>query len=129
MPDPRALIFAYLMLASGILAQREWTGMSVSLLLTAAILWPLRRSIRPYAGAVRAYAIVVLILSVTGGLSLYPAAFRMEAALDTLQRTGRLLIVMLLGLPLLALIPPFRLQRAADQLLAPLSRCGYRSPA
>ena len=122
--DPRALIAAYLMVAAGVLSQNGWLGIGVSLALALAILVPLRSSLRIYAGAVKGYGMFVLTLTAVAGIGLAPLQFQWEPAADMLLRMLRLMLVMLLGLPLLALLPPFRLQKAADQLLAPLAKAG-----
>ncbi|MGK9253927.1 ATP-binding cassette domain-containing protein [Paenibacillus humicus] len=122
--DPRALIASYLMVAAGVLSQKSWLGIGVSLAIALAILVPLRSSLRIYAGAVKGYGVFVLTLAAVAGIGLAPLQFQWEPAADMLLRMLRLMLVMLLGLPLLALLPPFRLQKAADQLLAPLAKAG-----
>ncbi len=122
--DPRALIAAYLMVAAGVLSQKSWLGIGVSLALALAILVPLRSSLRIYAGALKGYGVFVLTLAAVAGISLAPLQFQWEPAADMLLRMLRLMLVMLIGLPLLTLLQPFRLQKAADQLLAPLAKAG-----
>ncbi|MGU3469548.1 ATP-binding cassette domain-containing protein [Paenibacillus sp. D51F] len=122
--DPRALIAAYLMVAAGVLSQKSWLGIGVSLALALAILVPLRSSLQIYAGAVKGYGVFVLTLAAVAGISFAPLQFQWEPAADMLLRMLRLMLVMLIGLPLLALLQPFRLQKAADQLLAPLAKAG-----
>ncbi|AJY76647.1 hypothetical protein VN24_21300 [Paenibacillus beijingensis] len=116
--DPRALLAAYMLLAAAVLQQRGWAGAAVASALTAALLWPLRRYLRPYAGAVKAYALLIFIMTALAGIRLQPPGFDTAAASLTLLRLGKLLLVMLLGLPLLGLTTPLRLQQAIEQSLA-----------
>lgn len=123
-PDPRALIGGFALVSAAMMAQQSWTGVLISLLAAVLIILPHRKLIAPYAALVRGYAILTLILAGIAGLRLAPLEFEAEPALTAAFALARLLSIMLLGLPLLALIPPFRMQRAADQLLAPLARLG-----
>ncbi|WP_284241561.1 energy-coupling factor transporter transmembrane component T family protein, partial [Paenibacillus glycanilyticus] len=120
--DPRALIAAYLMLATTILLQHSWAGLAVAVALCAAALIPLRTQIRPWIKVIRAYVIMTAIIAVIAGLHLKPFAFDWETALQSLQRFSGLLIVMMLGLPLMGLVTPLRVQRSLEQTFGWLSR-------
>ncbi|SDT47690.1 biotin transport system permease protein/energy-coupling factor transport system permease protein/energy-coupling factor transport system ATP-binding protein [Paenibacillaceae bacterium GAS479] len=106
------------------MAQSNWAGVLVATFAAAALVFPYRKRIAPYVPALRGYAIITLLLAAVAGLRVSPFGFDSDQALDTMLKLTRLMAVMLLGLPLLSLIPPFRMQRAADQLLSPFARLG-----
>ncbi|MGO4106759.1 ATP-binding cassette domain-containing protein [Paenibacillus sp. YAF4_2] len=113
--DPRALIAAYLLLATTILLQHSWAGLAVAAALSAAALIPLREQIRPWMKAIRAYIIMIAIIAIFAGLHLNPVSFDWAPAMQNIQRFSGLLLVMLLGLPLMALVTPLRVQRSLEQ--------------
>ncbi len=120
--DPRALIAAYLLLATTILLQRSWAGLAVAAAISLAVLIPLRAQIRPWMKAIRAYAIMTVIFAVISGIHFNPIAFETNAALQTIQRFCGLLLVMMLGLPLMGLVTPLRVQRSLEQTFGWLNR-------
>ncbi|MGN7453737.1 ATP-binding cassette domain-containing protein [Paenibacillus pasadenensis] len=124
LPDPRALIASYLLVGAGIMAQDRWPGLLLALAGAALLAVLQRERIGLYLPLARGYAVFALTLAAVAGMELSPPAFDAAAAAQTLFKLSRLFAVLLLGLPLLSLLPPFRLQRAADQLLRPLVRFG-----
>uniref|UniRef100_UPI001C3FE33F energy-coupling factor transporter transmembrane component T n=1 Tax=Paenibacillus glycanilyticus TaxID=126569 RepID=UPI001C3FE33F len=120
--DPRALIAAYLLLATTILLQHSWAGLAVAAALSLAVLIPLRAQIRPWMNAIRAYVIMTAVIAIISGVQFSPYSFDWEAALQTIQRFSGLLLVMILGLPLMGLVTPLRVQRSLEQTFGWLSR-------
>jgi len=117
--DPRALWAAYLLIASGVLALDGPASTAAGLAVAAALLAPLRRLLRPYRGAIVWYLAFAAALAAVAGARFAPAfAWDAAAAQETLWLLLRLFAVMLLGMPLLALITPYRLQQAVERLLA-----------
>lgn len=120
--DPRAIIISYLLLTAGVLAQSGWLQLLAAALLSAAliaVLWPL---VRPWLRVIRAFAIFAIILSFIGGLSVSPLDFQWAKAEPTAIRLGQLIIITLLGMPMLKLMTPLRLQRAIEQTFGWLNR-------
>ncbi|GGG11709.1 ATP-binding cassette domain-containing protein [Paenibacillus abyssi] len=113
--DPRALWAAYLLIAAGILMQQHWIGVGAAAVLTLLLLWDLRKLLRPWYGAIKAYIFFILFFIGFSGLSFQPLAVDFQTAGETALRLSKLLLVMLLGLSLPSLISPLRLQRAIEQ--------------
>lgn len=120
--DPRALIAAYLLLATTILLQHSWAGLAVGAAISLAVFIPLRAQIRPWMKAIRAYVIMTAIIAFIAGLHLSPFSFDWDPALQTIQRFSGLILVMMLGLPLMALVTPLRVQRSLEQTFGWLNR-------
>ncbi|MFX3637090.1 MAG: energy-coupling factor transporter transmembrane protein EcfT [Candidatus Pristimantibacillus sp.] len=120
--DPRALIIAYLLIASAILLQSSWGGIAAAAVIIAAALYPMRSQIRPWIKVIRAYIILIAVVTFIAGLHIQPLSFDYEQALQTAVRFSGLLLAMLLGLPLFALVTPLRVQRALEQTFGWLSR-------
>lgn len=122
--DPRALIIAYLLLASAVLLQGSWAGLAAAAAITASALFPLRAQIRPWIKAIRAYILILAVISFIAGLQLMPLMFEWDKAMSTVFRFSGLMLAMLLGLPLISLMTPLRVQRALEQTFGWLSRFG-----
>ncbi|MCM3625863.1 ATP-binding cassette domain-containing protein [Paenibacillus glycanilyticus] len=120
--DPRALIAAYLLLATTILLQRSWAGLAVAAALSLAVLIPLRAQIRPWMKAIRAYVIMTAVIAFIAGVHFSPMAFDWGPALQNIQRFSGLLLVMMLGLPLMGLVTPLRVQRSLEQTFGWMNR-------
>ncbi|WP_042160636.1 ATP-binding cassette domain-containing protein [Paenibacillus gorillae] len=120
--DPRALILSYVLLAAAILMQGRWPGIAAAALLTGVVLFPLRAQIRPWIKVIRAYSIMIAAIAFIAGIQLKPFGFEWTNAQFTLLRFSGLLLVMLLGLPMLAMVTPLRVQRAIEQTFGWLSR-------
>ncbi|MFD2662349.1 energy-coupling factor transporter transmembrane component T, partial [Paenibacillus thailandensis] len=122
--DPRALVLAYLLLSTSMLAGDSWLSVGVSALVAAAIVIPLRETVKPWRGAIRAYAGLLIVMSVVAGIGVSPLVFDADKTLETARKLLELLFIMLLGMPFLALITPLRLQRAIEQTFGWLGRFG-----
>ncbi|MBD2871214.1 energy-coupling factor transporter transmembrane component T, partial [Paenibacillus arenilitoris] len=120
--DPRSLVAAYFLLAAGVFAQRSLADVGLTAVLALLLLLPFNALLKPWLGLVRAYATLIAIFCLIGGTSLDPLSFDWGKALPIAIRFGKLLIVMLLGMPLLGLMTPMRLQRAIEQTFGWLSR-------
>jgi energy-coupling factor transport system ATP-binding protein len=117
--DPRALWAAYLLMASGVLAMDGPADTAIGLAAAAALVLPVRRLLRPYRGAIVGYLALAAVLAAFAGVRFAPGfAWDPGPALDTAWLMLRLLAVMLLGMPLLALVTPYRLQQAVERPLA-----------
>ncbi|WP_317981932.1 energy-coupling factor transporter transmembrane component T [Paenibacillus glycanilyticus] len=110
------------MIATTILLQHSWAGLAVAAALSLAVLIPLRAQIRPWMKAIRAYVIMTAVIAIISGVHFAPFSFDWEAALQTIQRFSGLLLVMMLGLPLMGLVTPLRVQRSLEQTFGWLSR-------
>ncbi|WP_341282545.1 ATP-binding cassette domain-containing protein [Paenibacillus sp. FSL H8-0537] len=120
--DPRALIAAYMLLAATIIMQHSWSGLLLAGALAAAIWLPLRTQMRPWLGFIRAYALITLLFGVVAGAHLQPLSFDWEQSARTMLRLATLFCAMLLGLPMLLLMTPLRIQRALEQTFGWMSR-------
>ncbi|MGF7050079.1 energy-coupling factor transporter transmembrane protein EcfT [Paenibacillus sp. DS2015] len=120
--DPRALVMMYLLLTAGVLAQRSFLQLLITAVIIAALLTPFRALIRPWMRVIRAYVIIIVVFCIFSGVSFQPFDVDWEKTLPTALRLSKLLLVMLLGMPLLKLMTPLRLQRAIEQTFGWLSR-------
>jgi energy-coupling factor transport system ATP-binding protein len=117
--DPRALWAAYLLAAAGVLATDGPADTAAALAASAALVLPVRRLLRPYRGVIVWYlAFTAALALVSGATASSAVAWHPDAARDTALAMLRLLAVMLLGMPLPALIPPYRLRQAVERLLS-----------
>ncbi|NIK75534.1 energy-coupling factor transport system ATP-binding protein [Paenibacillus castaneae] len=115
--DPRALVIVYMMLATSVLAQNSVLEVALSAIISLLLLIPFRKLIRPWMGAIRAYLIMIAIFSFIGGIAFGPLSFDWEKVWPIWIRFSKLLLIMLLGMPMLKLMTPLRLQRAIEQTL------------
>lgn len=120
--DPRALVLVYLILAASILAQKTALELSLAAIVTMVLLMPLRALIWPWIRVIRAYLIMILIFCVMGGAGFDPLSFNWEKVWPIAIKFGKLLLIMLLGMPMLKLMTPYRLQRSIEQTLGWLDR-------
>ncbi|ANY69595.1 hypothetical protein BBD42_26255 [Paenibacillus sp. BIHB 4019] len=120
--DPRALIAAYMLLAASIIMQHSWSGLLLAGALAGAIWLPLRAQMRPWLGFIRAYALIILLFGAVAGAQIQPLSFDWEQSARTMLRLATLFCAMLLGLPMLLLMTPLRIQRALEQTFGWLSR-------
>ncbi|OMF36724.1 hypothetical protein BK133_08755 [Paenibacillus sp. FSL H8-0548] len=124
--DPRALVLAYLILAASILTQKTAVELLLAASATLLLIIPLRTLIWPWARVIRAYTIMIIMFCIIGGISFAPIAFEWAKAWPIVLRFGKLLLIMLLGMPLLKLMTPYRLQRSIEQTFGWLGR--FRVP-
>jgi len=115
--DPRALLLSYILLATVILLQEAAVGIAVSAFAAAMVLFPVRQLLKPWIKIAVSYAVFIAVCCFIAGLSLNPFSWDEAQMAVTGLRLGKLLIVMLMGMPMLALMTPFRLQRGLEQSL------------
>jgi len=120
--DPRALMLGMLISSISLVLWDSWLSIIIYGLLSIITTLLLRHSMKPWIGLILAYSLMSLVFTIVGGLSISPLAFDMKSALHIAQRMIALLIMIVLGLPLLSLMTPFRLQRALQQSLRPLRK-------
>ncbi|WP_138751510.1 ATP-binding cassette domain-containing protein [Paenibacillus sinopodophylli] len=120
--DPRALVLVYLFLAACLLAQKTAVGLLLSAMITCLLAFPLRAFIRPWVRVIRAYIIMIIIFCIVAGIAFNPLTFDAAKAWPIALRFGELLLVMILGMPMLKLMTPYRLQRAIEQTFGWLER-------
>uniref|UniRef100_UPI0028D1AAA9 energy-coupling factor transporter transmembrane component T n=1 Tax=uncultured Paenibacillus sp. TaxID=227322 RepID=UPI0028D1AAA9 len=118
--DPRALWTFYLLAASGLLMLGGWTGVAAGAAACAAIFFGLPGLIRPYRNLIYYYVCFIPLMGILTGFEFAPIRFSLPAAIDTMQLLFRLFTAMLLALPLLGLITPYRLRLAIEQPLMAL---------
>ncbi|EXX86680.1 hypothetical protein BG53_05620, partial [Paenibacillus darwinianus] len=123
--DPRALWAFYMLSAAGLLMLDGWIGVGAGAAACAAILYGLPGLIRPYRHLISYYACFIPVMGLLTGLGLAPLRFSVPDAIDTMQLLFRLFTAMLLALPLLGLVTPYRLRLAIEQPLLAL-RVGKR---
>ncbi|MFD0587113.1 ATP-binding cassette domain-containing protein [Paenibacillus sp. GCM10027627] len=122
--DPRALVAAYFMLTASILWLGSIAGLGLSAFVVAAAIAPFWPLVRGMAGIIRGFAIITAILIAIGGTSLSPLQFQWSSAEPTAIRLLQLLLIMVAGMPMLALMTPLRLQRAIQQTFGWTARFG-----
>jgi len=120
--DPRAIVLVYLFLSSSIFAQKTALQLTISALLTLLLLIPFRSLIWPWRRVLRAYVIMIIIFCGIAGIGLWPLSFDWNKVWPIAIRLGQLLLIMILGLPMLKLMTPLRLQRAIEQTFGFLER-------
>lgn len=120
--DPRALVAAYLLLASSLLAQRSLAALALAACVTALLLMPFRQLLYRWEGVIRAYAYFIVIIGVISGIQFRPFTIEWSSAEPTVLRLSQLLVVMLLGMPMLQLVTPLRLQRSIQQTFGWMAR-------
>lgn len=113
--DPRALVLVYLFLSASIFAQKTALELTVAAVSTILLLIPFRTLIWPWRRVIRAYAIMIIIFCVIAGIGIRPLSFDLDKVWPIVIRLGKLLMIMLLGLPMLKLMTPLRLQRSLEQ--------------
>ncbi|GKU78715.1 ATP-binding cassette domain-containing protein [Paenibacillus sp. L3-i20] len=120
--DPRAIVLAYLLLTAGILMLTNLSQIAWGALIVAAVsapFWPITRFMLP---VVRGIIIATMVLIVIGAISFNPFALEWEKAEPTTIRLLQLLLIMIVGMPLLALMTPLRLQRGIEQTFGWLTK-------
>jgi len=120
--DPRALWAAYIAMAFALLGVEDWLDAAIGGCATVSALWTVRGLLRPYRGAIAAYGAFVLIMPLVAGLGFGGSDAGSAAWLTfdapRMLAMGLLLVklfmIMLLGMPLLGLMTPYRLQQAIE---------------
>lgn len=127
--DPRAVVISYLLLSAVLFLQNTLLQLAASSLVVALIVAPFWPLFRHFVPVIRGYAILTLILIAIGGLSLQPLMMEWDRMETAAIRLVQLLLIMVLGMPILGLMTPLRLQRALDQTFGSLSKLGMPVPA
>ncbi len=121
--DPRMIWLAYMLLTPGIMLQSSWAGW---LLCAALALLVVRFTGVPpslWRKPALALSLFTLVVTIAAGMKLEAGfTFDSEAAIATFYYFGKLVMVMLIGLALLAGISPLRLKRALEQGLSGMAR-------
>lgn len=120
--DPRALILCYMLLAMSILAQHTIVQLCLGAFIVILLVVPIRQLILPWIRIIRAYAVMIALFCLVSGISLHPLSYEWASAEPVFIRFSKLLIIMLIGMPLLQLMTPMRLQRAIQQTFGWLTR-------
>jgi len=118
--DPRSLMLGMLISSISLVLWDSWLSIVIYGALSIITSLLLRENLKPWIGLITAYSVMSLVFTIVGGLSISPLGFDMNSALRIAQRMMALLIMIVLGLPLLSLMTPFRLQRALQQTMRPL---------
>ncbi|MCU6707188.1 ATP-binding cassette domain-containing protein [Paenibacillus sp. J5C_2022] len=124
--DPRALLIANMMLVAGVLMANELPNLFFAAGVVILSVMPLWRLIASWNGIIRGFFVFIVTLTFIAGLSLQPLGFSWKDAEPAFIRLGGMLLMMVLGMPLLKLMTPLRLQRAIEQTFGWLSR--FRVP-
>lgn len=122
--DPRVLMAAYLMITTCMLTLGTWPGIAAAGVVTLALAGPCWPLFRHWLPVIRGVSLLSAILIVIAGLRFGPLTFQWSGAEATVIRLSQLILMMVLGMPLLGLVTPFRLQRALDQTFGWLMKFG-----
>lgn len=122
--DPRILMFAYFLLTACLLRLSSLGDMAGAAVVTGALVFPFWPLFRQWLPVIRGVSMVTAALIAVAGITFGPLGFDWSATEATAIRLLQLLLLMVLGMPLLGLMTPLRLQRALDQMFGWLSRLG-----
>ncbi|RJX40709.1 ATP-binding cassette domain-containing protein [Paenibacillus pinisoli] len=120
--DPRALIAAYLILSAGLLSLNSMPKLAIGALIAGACAMPFRRFLIPLLPIIRAFFYFSLVFILIGAVSLQPLELQWSKSEPLAIRMIQLGLIMVIGMPLLALMSPIRLQRGLEQTLGWLTR-------
>ncbi|QAY65675.1 ATP-binding cassette domain-containing protein [Paenibacillus protaetiae] len=123
--DPRTLVASLLLFSTALLTGNGWLTTAAGAAAVLAALVPLRAAVKPWLGVIRAYVLLVLIMGLIAGIHFMPLSFDMDRALSSVHQMVKLLLVMMLGMPFMSLMTPFRLQRAIEQTFGRLAWYGF----
>lgn len=125
--DARAKWVVYVFLSIGIFINQHWIGISLSTLITAAVLYISRVERWQVFKMVRPFLIFSVIAIVFSGLQFtMPPSFAVDAALLTLTRLSVIILVMILGIILTLTTTQLEMKHALEQSLTFLTR--FRLP-
>ncbi|MFD0959566.1 ATP-binding cassette domain-containing protein [Paenibacillus chungangensis] len=120
--DPRALLIANMLLVAGVLMANGLPDLFFAAGVVILFIMPLWRLIAAWNGIIRGFCLFIVTLTFIAGLSLQPLGFSWKDAEPAFIRLGGMLLMMVLGMPLLKLMTPLRLQRAIEQTFGWMSR-------
>lgn len=113
--DPRALVLAYLILATGLLSLASLSQLAIGALVVAASIVPFRKLLIPLLPIIRGFLYFSLAFIVIAAVQLQPFELQWSKAEPLAIRMLQLWMIMMIGMPLLALMSPIRLQRGLEQ--------------
>lgn len=120
--DPRALIAAYLIFSTGLLSLNSMPKLAIGALIAGACVMPFRRLLIPLLPIIRAFFYFSLVFILIGAVSLQPFELQWSKSEPLAIRMIQLGLIMVIGMPLLALMSPIRLQRGFEQALGWLTK-------
>ncbi|TBL72471.1 ATP-binding cassette domain-containing protein [Paenibacillus thalictri] len=125
--DPRALWVSYALISAGLLLQNHWLGWLLGAALTALLLIVSRTALAVWLQPLKGFAFMIALAFVVSGFAYDQGrlGFNWNQAATTFFQLSLLVMAMLLGLALLRLGSPLKLQRALEQMLQPLKRIGF----
>ncbi|RJE86840.1 ATP-binding cassette domain-containing protein [Paenibacillus sp. 1011MAR3C5] len=113
--DPRALVAAYLILTTGFLTLNSLPKLAIGAIVAGACITPFRKLLIPLWPIIRGFLYFSLAFIFIGAVSLQPFELQWSKSEPLAIRMFQLWLIMLLGLPLLTLMTPIRLQRGLEQ--------------
>ncbi|MCR2805098.1 ATP-binding cassette domain-containing protein [Paenibacillus soyae] len=122
--DPRAVVLAYFLLSAFVLYLGSIKELAVGAIVVVAAAAPFSSIMRKWWKVLRGFAIVSIILLLIGGLSWSPLAFSWAKAEPAAVKLSQLMLIMVIGMPMLELMTPLRLQRAIQQTFGWMARIG-----
>lgn len=120
--DPRALIASYLIFSTGLLSLNSMPKLAIGALVAGACVMPFRRLLIPLLPIIRAFYYFSLVFILIGAVSLQPFELQWSKSEPLAIRMIQLGLIMVIGMPLLALMSPIRLQRGFEQALGWLTK-------
>lgn len=113
--DPRSVIASLLISSIVIFYANNWYAVFLYTAIALMIGITLRDKFREWKGIILSFAIISLIFACVAGLHLNPLSFHFNEATKILLKMSQLLVIILLGLPIMQFMTPFRLQRSLEQ--------------
>lgn len=122
--DPRAIVLAYFLLSAFVLMLGSMKELALGALVVIFAAAPFSPLTRKWWPVLRGFVIVSIVLLLVGSLSWSPFAFDWAKAEPTAVKLAQLMLIMLIGMPMLELMTPLRLQRAIQQTFGWTARIG-----
>lgn len=120
--DPRSIIVSLLLASTTVVIGNSWAATISYLIVAGLVLIYFRHRVKSWLTILFAFIIMSLVFTVVGGIQVAPLSFHIDSALPILLRMTQLLAIIMLGLPVMELLTPFRLQRALEQSFHWLAR-------
>lgn len=113
--DPRSVVASLLISSIVVLYADNWYSILLYTAIAIMIGILLRNSFRQWKGIILSFALISLIFACVAALHLNPLSFHIDEAAKILLKMSQLLVIILLGLPIMQFMTPFRLQRSLEQ--------------
>ncbi|REK76594.1 ATP-binding cassette domain-containing protein [Paenibacillus paeoniae] len=113
--DPRALVAAYLIVTAGLLSLNSLIQLAMGALIAGGLVLPFRKQLIPLLPIIRGFLYFSLVFILIGAVSMQPFELQWSKSEPIAIRMLQLWLIMILGMPLLALMSPIRLQRGLEQ--------------